>query len=111
MTGRKARDPRKEAHWRRQLRQQDASGLSVREFCQAKELVESAFYYWRREIERRDRESGGVGKAAFVPVAVEAVTEAAIEVALTSGHVVRVRAGFDADTFRQLVALLEEPSC
>jgi hypothetical protein len=105
------RDPRKEAHWRRQIQNQSASALSVREFCQQHGLAESAFYYWRREIERRDCESNGVGKAAFVPVTVAAVMEAAIEVALASGHVVRVRAGFDADTLRQLVALLEELSC
>jgi transposase len=106
------RDPRKEAHWRRQLRKQKASGLSVREFCQQAGLAESAFYYWRREIERRDREGNGVGKPAFVAVEVRTPTQAsAIEVTLTSGHVVRVRGGFDADTLRQLLAVLEEPSC
>jgi hypothetical protein len=30
-------------------------------------------------------------------------------VALDSGRVVRIRAGFDADTLRQLLAILEEP--
>ena len=106
------RDPRKEAHWRRQVQKQKASGLSVREFCEQKGLVESAFYYWRREIEQRNREGSGVGKSAFLPIEVEAPAhESAIEVALASGYVVRVRGGFDADTLRQLLAVLEEPSC
>jgi transposase-like protein len=106
------RDPRKEAHWRRQLQKQSASALSVREFCQQHGLAESAFYYWRREIERRDDERIGVGKPAFLPVEVKTpANESAIEVALVSGHVLRLRSGFDADTLRELLTLLEEPSC
>jgi hypothetical protein len=106
------RDPRKEAHWRRQLQKQKSSGMSVREFCQHQSLAESAFHYWRREIERRDREGNGVGQPAFLAVEVKTPGyESSIEVALASGHVVRVRGGFDADTLRQLLAVLEEPSC
>jgi transposase len=106
------RDPRKEARWRRHLRNQDASGLSVREFCQQEGLAESSFYYWRLEIERRDRAGNGEGKPAFLAVEVNTPAhESAIEVVLASGHVLRVRGGFDADTLRQLLAVLEEPSC
>jgi hypothetical protein len=111
MAGKKDRDPRKEAYWRRQLRRYGESGLSVREFCLQQGLFESGFYFWRREIERRDREIGGTRKAAFVPVVVQTAAESAIEVTLISGHVVRVRAGFDAEALRQLLALLEEPRC
>ena len=103
----KQRDPRKEARWRKQLRRQQASGLSVRDYCRQQGLYESLFYYWRREIGRRDRQAQPV----FVPVAVEAPAESAIEVTLASGHVVRVRAGFDEQTLRQLLALLEAPPC
>jgi hypothetical protein len=42
----------------------DASGLTLREFCEAAGLAESAFYFWRRELlrrsaERRDRRAAG----------------------------------------------------
>jgi transposase len=105
------RDPRKEAFWRRVLRAHGTSGRSVREYCQQRGLTESAFHFWRREIERRDRETRDRRTSAFVPVLVEPTPETPIEVTLVSGCVVRVRAGFRADTLRQLLALLEEPSC
>jgi transposase len=107
----KQRDLRKEAHWRKQLRRQRRSGMTAREFCRQHGLAESAFYFWRREIERRDRQKQA--EPAFVAVVVEAVTpESVIEVKLaSSGHVVRLRAGFDAQAFKQLLALLETPAC
>ena len=105
----KLRDPRKEAYWRKQLRRQQAAGLSVREYCREQGLIESAFYFWRREIQRRDRQVQA--EPAFVPIVVEAPAESAIEVTLASGHVVRVRAGFDEKTLQQLLALLEAPAC
>jgi hypothetical protein len=111
MAGKKERDLRKEALWRRYLQQHQKSGLSVRAFCSRQGLAESAFYFWRREIERRDGEVSVTRQAAFVPVVVQAVAESPIEVTLASGHVVRLRSGFDADTLRQLLAMLEEPSC
>jgi transposase len=105
------RDPRKEAFWRKELRTQGASGQSARVYCRQRGLMESAFYFWRREIERRDRETRDRRTSAFVPMVVEPTPETPIEVTLCRGHVMRVRAGFDADTLRQLLALLEEPSC
>lgn len=56
------RDPAKERHWRRMVRQWRSSGLSVREFCDWQALSEPCFYAWRRELAKRDRES-----AAAVP--------------------------------------------
>jgi hypothetical protein len=49
------RDPAKERHWRVVLKQFAASGPGIREFCAARRLKETAFYFWRREIQRRDR--------------------------------------------------------
>lgn len=48
------RDPGKEQFWRNLLKQFAASGHSVREFCAARQLKETAFYFWRAEIQRRD---------------------------------------------------------
>lgn len=107
----KQRDLRKEAHWRKQLQRQLRSGMTASEYCRQQGLAESAFYFWRREIRERDQEAQA--EPAFVPIAVEAVaTESFIEVKLaSSGHVVRVRAGFDAQALRQLLALLEASAC
>jgi len=47
------RDKGKEAWWRRTVRRQRRSGLSVRAFCQKHGVRETAFYFWRRELLRR----------------------------------------------------------
>ena len=51
------RDLKKESGWRKRLRSQAASGLSVRAWCHKKQLQEATFHWWRREIARRDAES------------------------------------------------------
>lgn len=55
------RDTGKERQWRGALGEQRQSGLSVRAFCARRGLTESAFYFWRRELVRRDREVAAVG--------------------------------------------------
>ncbi len=44
------RDPAKERRWRRVVRDWQASGLSVRQFCRRQGLSEPSFYAWRREL-------------------------------------------------------------
>jgi transposase-like protein len=62
--GRKRRDRTRERFWREVVRRQKRSGLSISAFCQQDELAESAFYFWRRELLRREAESSGpVGPA------------------------------------------------
>lgn len=50
------RDPKRERFWRAVLKRRQRSGLSVREFCRGERLSEASYYYWRREVARRDRE-------------------------------------------------------
>jgi transposase-like protein len=117
MAGRGKRDGGKERFWRRMLRQWRRSGLSVREFCAEHGLAEPSFYAWRRIVAERDQESARVPTAPagddapmFVPVRViDVATQAvAFEVVLERGRVVRVLRDFDAETLRQLLAVLEE---
>jgi len=75
----KRRQPGKgEAYWRRVVHRQAASGGTVRDFCRRNKLRESTFYFWRRELLRRDAASQGrrdrdrpPARAAFVPVSVK----------------------------------------
>ena len=106
----RARDERKERQWRRWIGEWQASGLSVREFCQRRGLTVASFYAWRRALQRRAAE-----KATFVPVqvlpdAVQTQTSA-LEVLLPDGRTVRVAPGFDAATLRRLLAVLEGRPC
>jgi hypothetical protein len=134
------RDLGKEWYWRRLLRQWRGSRLTGREFCVQHGLSEPSFYAWRREIARRDQEritathkkrtsrqaaSSRIGRPAgsvpdasavrpaFVKLAVDAggVLPSTIDVVVGAGRLLRVRPGFDADLLRQLVHVLEEPSC
>jgi transposase len=103
------RDGQKEQQWRRWLREWQSSGLSVRAFCERHHLSEPRFYAWRGKLAKRDAQ-----RPAFVPVQVvadEALTTT-LELVLAGGRKLRVPAGFDAATLRQLLAVLEEqPPC
>jgi len=44
-----------ERSWRQRLRQFERSGLSVRQFCRAEGVEEYTFFWWRRELAKRDR--------------------------------------------------------
>jgi len=46
-------DDEKERYWREVVRGQGGSGQSVREYCRQVGVKESAFYWWRRELARR----------------------------------------------------------
>jgi transposase len=106
----KPRDLRKEQLWRQRLREWHASGLTVRAFCERHGLAEPSFYAWRRLLQQRQAEV-----AAFVPVHIvpdEAPPPAgAVEVLLPGNRSVRVSAGFDAATLRQVLAVLEDKPC
>lgn len=122
MSRRGERDRAKERFWRRMLRQWRHSGQAVRDFCAEQGLAEPSFYAWRRTLAQRDRQerreprpaasrrNGQVGVPTFVPVHVTLGTAALLQL-VVGQRVVRVPAGFDPATLRQLLALLEEPSC
>jgi hypothetical protein len=117
MAKRSQRGGGKEKFWRCMLQRWRRSGLGVRAFCAQHGLSEPSFYAWRRIVAERDQESAradakpkpdGVGRTPrFVPVRVIEAT-ASIEVVLPRGLVVRIPRGFDADSLRQLLAILEE---
>jgi transposase len=123
------RDLGKERLWRQRLQRWQRSGLSGRDFCQCEHLHESAFYFWKREIARRDREQAApcataskrrcrprataASTALFVPVTISPapVQATILEVVVRAGRTIRVMPGFDAALLRAVVAALEAESC
>jgi hypothetical protein len=118
------RDPVKERFWREMLRRQQASGVSIREFCGRKRLTESAFYAWRAEIQRRDRQAARTiapqrrravkpNRPRFLPVALanghaaSALNVAAslhsVEITMPSGIVLRLGGGCDRRIVRAVL--------
>jgi hypothetical protein len=121
------RDRAKERRWREHLAAWRRSGQSVRAYCAAQGLSEPSFYSWRRVLTRCDHRGGARsapdGRTAsaalapgspFVPVRLVEDTPppaATVEVVLRGGRVVRVAAGFAAQTLREVVAALEDLPC
>lgn len=104
--------------WRRRLADWRRSGLTVRAYCAQRGLPEANFYAWRRELRRRDerRAAGTTAATTFVPVRVLPPPVAApLELLLRDGRVLRIPAGFDADTLRRVLVACdpgaEAPSC
>ena len=79
--------------------------MSVREFCNRRDLTETAFYFWRKELRRRDGERATRPAATFVPVTVIPATTVAVEVRCPSGHVVTL-AAYDVSSLKSLFAAL-----
>lgn len=125
----KARRPQSEAQraredkWRGILREQRTSGLSHSAFCRKKKISANAYFWWKREIRKRDARRKRKGREApserpqLVPVRISAAgfldgeRSEPFEVALPGDRVVRVPAGFDAASLRRLLAVLEDAAC
>ena len=126
----KDRDKRREAYWRRTVREQRGSGLTIRDFCRKSKLRESAFHFWRRELERRQAEQEqhqevkrprrsksrrAPQSPAFVPVRVTEQTAPAtvgrIEIELSGGRRVHLTAPVDRQALGQVLAVLEARPC
>jgi hypothetical protein len=119
---RPARDPKLDQFWRRHLKRQAASGLTVRAYCRQHALHESSFYAWRRIIRERDyqpaRPAGHPAppsrRPAFLPVTVVDAqpphTAVPIDIRLASGHRLRVRPGCDRALLAEVLAVLHPAS-
>jgi hypothetical protein len=127
MSAGRGRDPAKERRWRTLVGEQRRSGLTIAAFCVDRQLGSAAFRYWKRELRARDAERRAIATAPpanakpptaatprFLPVVVadaptaSAARSALLELALPSGEVLRVPAGFDLGTLAQVLVLLRE---
>ena len=99
------RDLKKEVFWRRVVRGQVGSGLSIRAWCRKHGVQESAFYWWRTRLGRRD-----AAAPAFAPVRVVAdrATDAAgrIEIVLPGDRRVQVIGRVERQTLAEVLAVL-----
>lgn len=112
----KQRDGRREARWRRIIAEQEHSGVGVRAFCRAGGLRETAFYYWRRELQRRQGEQGQrrldkpPAAPMFVPVhlAKHDAPAAPIEIVLPTGCRVHVTGPVDRQALTDILTALHD---
>ena len=114
-------DPANERRWRELILRWQQSGLGVRDFCKRHRLSEANFYAWRRVLRQRGviddvpptNDRCAATPPVFVKVALNAgaASHPSIDLVLAQGRLLRIHPGFDPDLLRQLVRLLEEPSC
>jgi transcriptional regulator with XRE-family HTH domain len=115
--------------WADVVSQWRASGLSQKDFCQRLGISDRALNNWlykspyRERIARilaaRSQAKLDAETPRFLPVAVLSATPetssqapcATIEVVLKSGSRIAVTPGFDAETLRRVVAVLEARTC
>lgn len=129
MARRRARDLKREARWRKVVATQRRSGHSVRQYCQESGLPESSFWFWKRELARRDgekptRPSGRQGsnrrqggqrsprKPSLVPVTIGAALGAMAPIEISFAHGVNVRVASDCEEalLRIVLSALESRS-
>lgn len=117
----KRRDVEKERYWRKVIGEAARGGVSIRRFCQQRRLKQSQFYWWQRELEKRQQArilaSQGGGKAgkeakpatfALVSEDEREVGSAGIELVLRDGRRLRIGKGVDEETLRTVMGVLEE---
>ena len=119
-------NPEKRRYWEEVVRRWGEDDQSVRAFCRAEGVRESAFYFWRRKLARRGRRTDKrvsprhgatpsflpvhvVGSASRCPGVAEA--DHSVEIILGQGRTVRVQAGFDRQTLADVLAVLEVQPC
>ena len=103
----KPREGNKAASWRRHVRGQADGKVSIRAYCAANGLREYSFYWWRRELARRD----AARPAEFVLVAVTQEMPApalagAVEIVLPGDRRVRVQGPVDRQMLADVLAVL-----
>ena len=68
-------NPALETTWRRRLRQQPDSGLTIQQFCHREGVSTTSFHAWKRRLALRAAFPTPSGASAFVPVIVPPVQE------------------------------------
>ena len=123
MSHRNTPNPRKASFWRDALHRWRQSRLSILAFCRQEGLSSPSFHYWRRILTQADptlvtppsaRNLSSDIPVTFVPIEVRPDapnSSASLELVFDDGRQLRIPAGFDLDTLRGVLKLLEDRPC
>src|SRR3712207_4511058 len=95
---------RKAAEWAGRIAAQQRSGIPIKQFCKEQGLTEYSFYSWRKRLENEKPV-----RFALVERGTDARKtgmEPAVELVLASGERLRISAGVDATTLRNVLEAL-----
>lgn len=114
-----ARREERRTYWQTAIDLQRESRLSIRQFCRQEGLAESAFYVWRRELQRSTESSlkSSTPKAStssspnFVPVEIkptshQSTSSAPLVIELASGTRLNIAEGCSPELLRTTLELL-----
>ncbi len=118
-------DPALQILWRRRLRQQPGSGLTIHQFCEREGISTAAFHSWKRRLALGTTSSTTSGASAFVPVIVPPAPQSQplgsadlVTIQLANGGRIHlpIAAGVDlvcqvVETVARSAATWEAPSC
>ena len=101
----------REQFWRDLIERQRHSGQSIREFCDDEGVSQPSFFLWRKRL----RSENARPKSRFLPVQIDladsVTSPGRIEILLAGGQRIRVGPGFDEQTLRDVLAVLEQQPC
>jgi transposase-like protein len=91
-------------YWREQVAQQERSGQSVKQFCEAQGITEQSFYVWRKRLQKQP----AMRFALVETTAIEgqSIGDAGLELILTRGERLRIRSGVDSALLRTVLEVL-----
>jgi hypothetical protein len=109
----------KELRWRRIMKRQAGSGLSIRRFCMNEGISQASFYGWRRKLQlpasnggarkSRRRVDEGADSEAFISLKL-LDTAGTLEVIHPFGCQVRITGAVNAAALKQVLDVLDERS-
>ena len=120
----------KELAWRELFATQTTTRMPVAEFCRDRGIAASGFYFWRKEIARRDAERNTAPQSSRPQVAKGVVDFAEVEVTkskvshdrdeyngqpitihVANDYRIEVPRDFDPHTLREILCVLRGESC
>ena len=88
----------KREYWSKLIAEQEASGQTIRAFCQERGLGDHCFYYWRKRLHKSEPVQFALVKTV--------ASAAPLELILANGEQLRIRNGVDAATFRLVLDIV-----
>ena len=88
--------------WRERIAEQARSGVSIKQFCEERDLSPWSFYSWRKRL----RETEPVRFALVDRTGAPHAPEWNLELTLLTGERLRIGAGVDAVTLRTVLEAL-----
>ena len=96
--------PSRIEYWREQVAQQEHSGRSVKQFCEAQRITEQSFYVWRKRL--REQTPMRFALVETGPAECRSAAEGGLELVLTKGERLRISPGVDAALVRMVLEVL-----